>query len=287
MTVGVWLVGARGSVATTVAIGAAAIRSALVPAQGCVTELPGFPGTLPRIADLVFGGHDITDISLRKRAERLSESGVVPAALPAQLGRDLDAADAEIRPGGVPVARIVEDLVEFRERHDLSRIVVINVSSTEPPAVPRPEFGDLALLEAAGADILPSSSRYAYAAFRAGCGYVEFTPSPGPTLPALMELAARESVPYAGRDGKTGETLVKSALAPMFAGRALRVRSWSGPEPARRRGRGHPGRPGRPREQGDLQGPRRPAPYSVRRSRDGRTSTTSPTSASGRPPGTT
>ncbi|WP_327107266.1 inositol-3-phosphate synthase [Nonomuraea glycinis] len=228
MTVGVWLVGARGSVATTVVIGAAAIRSALVPAQGCVTELPGFPGTLPRIADLVFGGHDITDISLRKRAERLSESGVVPAALPAQLGRDLDAADAEIRPGGVPVARIVADLVEFRERHDLSRIVVINVSSTEPPAVPRPEFGDLALLEAAGADILPSSSRYAYAAFRAGCGYVEFTPSPGPTLPALMELAARESVPYAGRDGKTGETLVKSALAPMFAGRALRVRSWSG-----------------------------------------------------------
>ncbi|MGW6505933.1 inositol-3-phosphate synthase, partial [Nonomuraea angiospora] len=49
-----------------------------------------------------------------------------------------------------------------------------------------------------------------------------------PTLPALAELAARRGVPYAGRDGKTGETLVKSALAPMFADRALRVRSWSG-----------------------------------------------------------
>ncbi|GLW07146.1 myo-inositol-1-phosphate synthase [Microtetraspora sp. NBRC 13810] len=226
--VGVWLIGARGSVATTVVAGAAAIRAGLAPPQGCVTETPGFPGTLPRIADLVFGGHDIAETSLRKRAERLSAAGVMPVALPALLARDLDAADAEIRPGDVPLARLTEDLTGFRERHGLDRVVVVNVSSTEPPAVPHPAFGDLAALEAEGLDLLPPSSRYAYAAFRAGCGYVEFTPSTGPTLPALAELAAREGVPFAGRDGKTGETLVKSALAPMFAGRALQVRSWSG-----------------------------------------------------------
>src|SRR5690606_14539088 len=152
------------------------------------------------------------------------------------LASDLEAADAEIRPGHVPgdgqsAARLIDDIAGFRARNGLSRVVVVNVSSTEPPVDARPEIGTLADLEeriAAGDDVLPPSSLYAYAAFHAGCGYVEFTPSTGPALPALAELAALQKVPYAGRDGKTGETLVKSALAPMFADRALRVRSWSG-----------------------------------------------------------
>ncbi|MFI7231220.1 inositol-3-phosphate synthase [Nonomuraea angiospora] len=237
--VGVWLIGARGSVATTATAGAAAIRAGLAPPQGCVTESPDFPAKLVPFADLVFGGHDISEVSLRKRAEQLSRAGVVPPDLPRLIAADLDAADAEIRPGHVPgdggqaaaAARLSGDIAGFRARHGLARVVVVNVSSTEPPVDSRPEFGRLADLEerlATGDDVLPPSSLYAYAAFQAGCGYVEFTPSTGPTLPALAELAARRGVPYAGRDGKTGETLVKSALAPMFADRALRVRSWSG-----------------------------------------------------------
>jgi myo-inositol-1-phosphate synthase len=207
--------------------------------QGCVTESPGFPGVFVPLADLVFGGHDVTEIPLRKRAEQLSRAGVIPPELPELLATDLDATDAEIRPGHVPgdgaqaaaAARLIGDITAFRDRHRLSRVVVVNVSSTEPPVERRPEFESLPALEerlGAGDDVLPPSSLYAYAAFHAGCGYVEFTPSTGPALPALAELAAARGVPYAGRDGKTGETLVKSALAPMFAGRALRVRSWSG-----------------------------------------------------------
>jgi myo-inositol-1-phosphate synthase len=57
---------------------------------------------------------------------------------------------------------------------------------------------------------------------------VDFTPSVGPRLPALDQAAVVAGVPYAGSDGKTGETMVRAALAPMFAARALRVRSWSG-----------------------------------------------------------
>jgi myo-inositol-1-phosphate synthase len=68
----------------------------------------------------------------------------------------------------------------------------------------------------------------AYAAFSAGCSFVDFTPSTGARLPALRELSARQRVPFAGSDGKTGETLLRTALAPMFRVRALRVRSWSG-----------------------------------------------------------
>ncbi|MCA2228293.1 inositol-3-phosphate synthase [Nonomuraea aurantiaca] len=234
---GVWLIGARGSVATTAIVGAAAIRSGAATPQGCVSESPGFPGHLVPLTGLAFGGHDITEISLRKRAEQLGRAGVISPDLPGLLASDLDAADAEIRPGHVPgdggraATRLIDDIAGFRARHGLARVVVVNVSSTEPPVDSRPEFKRLADLEerlAAGDDVLPPSSLYAYAAFHAGCGYVEFTPSTGPTLPALAELAARRGVPYAGRDGKTGETLVKSALAPMFADRALRIRSWSG-----------------------------------------------------------
>ena len=76
--------------------------------------------------------------------------------------------------------------------------------------------------------MLPTSSLYAYAAFTAGCPFIDFTPSTGARLPALHALAIRAGLPYGGNDGKTGETLVKTALAPMFAARALRVLSWSG-----------------------------------------------------------
>ena len=233
---GVWLIGARGSVATTAIVGAAAIRAGAASPRGCVSESAGFPGRLVPLTDLVFGGHDVVDTPLRKRAEQLGRAEVISPDLPKLLASDLEAADAEIRPGYVPgggraATRLIDDIAGFRARHGLARVVVINVSSTEPPVDSSPEFERLADLEerlAAGDDVLPPSSLYAYAAFHAGCGYVEFTPSTGPTLPALAELAAQRGVPYAGRDGKTGETLVKSALAPMFADRALRVRSWSG-----------------------------------------------------------
>ncbi|MFP3992583.1 inositol-3-phosphate synthase, partial [Streptomyces sp. E11-3] len=75
---------------------------------------------------------------------------------------------------------------------------------------------------------LPASSLYAAAALRAGCPYVNFTPSTGLHHPALKAAAEASGLPYAGRDGKTGQTLLRSVLAPMFVQRALEVRAWSG-----------------------------------------------------------
>ncbi|RCW45778.1 myo-inositol-1-phosphate synthase [Halopolyspora algeriensis] len=243
---GVWLVGARGSVATTAIMGAAGVRDRITPTTGCVTESPDFAAaTLPAFGDLVFGGHDIAETSLPKRAEQLAHAGVVPRQLPDLVHTDLTAADAEIRPGTPAIeadrsqretaAILTEDLRSFRERHDLARVVVINVSSTEPRPEPRDEHAELAALERAldnttlrGQSVLPPSSLYAYAALQAGCSYVDFTPSLGARLPALDELARKQRLPYAGSDGKTGETLVKSALLPMFASRRLDVLAWSG-----------------------------------------------------------
>ncbi|MEQ4303673.1 inositol-3-phosphate synthase [Plantactinospora sp. B6F1] len=237
MRTGLWLVGGRGSVAVTSTVGALALRAGLAGPTGCVTELPALrTAALPAMADLVFGGHDIATTPLVKKAESLAATGVLPARLVAALAEELGTVEAELRPAptGGPQAAVVEaivaDLTGFRVRHRLDQVVVVNVSSTEPTPDPHPAHARLSELDTALADgsPLPASSTYAYAAFTAGCSYVDFTPSTGARLPALDELAQRAGLPYAGHDGKTGETLVKSVLAPMFAMRHLRVRSWSG-----------------------------------------------------------
>ncbi|MFF9785296.1 myo-inositol-1-phosphate synthase [Streptomyces sp. SceaMP-e96] len=240
--IGIWLVGCRGSVATTVVAGVSALGRELVPPVGCVTELPPFRRLqLPAFADIVFGGHDIVDTPLLKRAEGLVGSGVLPPHLLGQIADELAAAEREMRPGpaagpgAAPQGRaadgIILDLTSFRRRHDLDTVVVVNVSSTEAAVADSPAFATLDALRQAldeRPDVLPPSSLYAYAAFSAGCPFIDFTPSTGARLPALAQLARTAGVPYAGRDGKTGETLVKSVLAPMFACRALQVRAWSG-----------------------------------------------------------
>jgi myo-inositol-1-phosphate synthase len=78
------------------------------------------------------------------------------------------------------------------------------------------------------AAILPASSLYAIAALEEGYSYINFTPSLGSAPPAIDELARLRNTRHYGCDGKTGETLMKSVLAPMFARRNLRVLSWVG-----------------------------------------------------------
>ncbi|MFI7542620.1 inositol-3-phosphate synthase [Actinoplanes sp. NPDC049599] len=238
MRTGIWLIGARGSVAVTAVVGALALRARLVEPTGCVTELPQLRSpALPGWGELVFGGHDIVTTPVLKKADALAAAGVVPGRLVAALAGELTAVEADLRP--LPGAdtqagtaeRIAADLREFRTRHALDEIVVVNVSTTEPLAAAHPAHAGLAALTSAlrGPEpVLPPSALAAYAAFTAGCAFIDFTPSTGARLPALDGLALREGLPYAGNDGKTGETLVKSVLAPMFALRNLRVRSWSG-----------------------------------------------------------
>ncbi|WP_069812929.1 inositol-3-phosphate synthase [Streptomyces sp. TP-A0874] len=217
--------GARGSVATTVVAGAAALAAGLHPPTGLVTETEPFAGCgLPPLDRLVFGGHDIATCPLPKRAEALAVGGVLPPGLPAAVNADLAAADAAVRPGGPQpgdrrseqelIDAFATDLGEFLTDHRLERAVVVNLASTEPTSEDEHR--------------LPPSSLYAAAALRAGCPYVNFTPNTGLHHPRLTEAALGSGLPYAGRDGKTGQTLLRSVLAPMFAQRALDVRAWSG-----------------------------------------------------------
>jgi myo-inositol-1-phosphate synthase len=256
MTTGVWLVGARGNVATLSVVGAKAISKGVAGTSGMVTARePVASLDLVDVEEFVFGGHDIRDQSMERTAEAASEAGGVPDRETLDAVReDLRAVDGRVKTGtAINCGRAVEDLSEgssrdedpvadivaqirddyatFAENNDLDRLVVVNVASTEPPMDHPEQYDTLAAFETALDEndrALPASALYAYAALDEGHPFVNFTPSTGSALGGLQELAAVEDVPHMGRDAKTGETLVKSALAPMFAARNLQVLSWDG-----------------------------------------------------------
>jgi myo-inositol-1-phosphate synthase len=230
-------------VATTAICGLAAMRAGVADATGCVTDGLDLASTVfPDWADFVVGGQDIAPTSLEKEAGRLAAAGVLPQWILPLVADELRAVDAAIRPGYEPMAdrgsqaaaadRQIADLEKFKQANDLATGVVINVAATEPPAADWPEYRELdaltRILASPAARSLTPSALALYAALEAGCPVVDFRPSPGLGLPAITELARRRGLPYAGRDGKTGQTLLRTALAPMFAARGLRVRSWSG-----------------------------------------------------------
>ncbi len=252
-SVGLWLVGARGGVATVAATGLAALQQGQMDQHGLVTGLPQFAKTdLVDWSQIVVGGHDIRSESLVNSATEFQQSSrAFGPALIDQVRDSLNAMDANIRLGclhqcGSAIERLADqallkdqrtaiekiesikqDLQEFKQRHDLKRVVVMNVASTEKP-VDLQTLPDDWAAAAKNLDAFPSSSLYAIAAFQADCPYINFTPSLGSDCPALHELANQCQLPHGGRDGKTGETLLKSALAPAFAMRNLNVMSWVG-----------------------------------------------------------
>jgi myo-inositol-1-phosphate synthase len=256
--VGLWLIGAFGGVGTTITLGLAAMARGLADRTGLVTELPLFAGLpLPDPGDFVIGGHDIRRTSFGESAEEFRRlSGIYPPEWISTCRDELATASARVRPGthlgaGKTITqladwsaattvqnamdaadRIGDDLAAFAESESLDHVIVLNVASTEPPFALREIHQRWNLLSeglaGAGADLLPSSALYALAAFRAGHTYINFTPSVGGSIPALLELAETTGSLYAGKDGKTGETLMKTVLAPMFALRNLRVLSWVG-----------------------------------------------------------
>lgn len=258
---GIWIVGARGGVATTTVVGALAIARGLTPATGCVSTLPAFANLpLPAFDSFVFGGHDLdVPTSFADDVLELARVGrFLDPELVRTLRAELDACGTRMRRGiatncgpavtqardtSVPagdaprtlrqqVDALERDLREFRSAHGLDEVVVVNLASTEPPLDADSAHATAnSLLAAIDADRVASiraSTLYAIAALRTGCAFVNFTPSNGAMLPGVLDLANSNALPIAGSDGKTGETLVKAALAPMFAHRNLRVLSWQG-----------------------------------------------------------
>lgn len=257
--VGVWLIGAWGGVATTVVVGLAALRKGLTDTTGLVSELRPFAGLdLVKWDEIVVGGHEIRETNYSAEAKVLLEqSRVFNATALAAIAPQLAKFDKNVRPGTLinvgstiealaggaaaktrkesaaqAVNRLARDMAEFKAREKLDRVIVVNVSSTEPPPsdeIRSWKWSDVQRsLQGKGPSPLPASTLYAIAAMQSGCPFINFTPSVGSDLPGLYEYAIQQNVVHAGRDGKTGETLMKAVLAPMFAARNLKVLSWVG-----------------------------------------------------------
>src|SRR5262245_30819820 len=251
--IGLWLIGAFGGVGSTAALGLAALRRGLTDSTSLVTALPLFAGLdLDQPAQFEVGGHDIRRSSYRQAlAELHQRSNVIDTSLIEACSSDLDRWTENVRPGtalnaGATIARMANlpevhraetaraaikrlqaDLQAFREAHHLDQVVVVSVASTEPPF----ELGDVhaslerlvPALEERRRPVLPASSLYAWAALDLGFPYVNFTPSLGGSFPAIQQLAVQRGAVFGGQDAKTGETLLKTVLAPMFGLRNLRL----------------------------------------------------------------
>lgn len=253
---GIWMIGARGSVATTVIAGALALKKQLVPRLGMITDTEEFRDLeLVRMEDLVFGGCDIRKGSVKESIGQMClDNACIDARQLEEIGSELEQVEPFIGRGTLTNCgdaiqglskekgrrRTVLDEIElirsqirsFKKDKHLSEVVVINLASTEPLLRLKKfhlhaEDFEKHLAGNRG-DSIRASTLYAYSALMEDCPFINFNASNGALIPAIIEIAEMRRVPVMGNDGKTGETLIKSALAPLFTSRSLEVLSWEG-----------------------------------------------------------
>jgi myo-inositol-1-phosphate synthase len=246
-----------GAVATTAIAGVEAVKRRLARPIGSLTQLgdlldeDGVPG--PRLAaavpmvpveDLVFGGWDpipddahvaaqrarVLDRSLLDALrEGLAAVKPMPALFDRAWVRRLDGPNVKSGPLRARAEELCDDIRGFLSRHRCARGVMVWTGSTEVYAEPSAVHQSLKAFEAGlerGDPAIAPSMVYAWASLRCGLPFVNGAPNLTADVPALVELAERERVPTAGKDFKTGQTLMKTAVAPMLRARLLGLDGW-------------------------------------------------------------
>jgi len=240
---GIAVVGLGGAVGTTMVAGVELLKKGVVDTEGLPLAGVAVDG-LVDYTDIVFAGWDLFSEHLAKAAEEhdvLTHKQFVAAEEALRTIKPwpaigdpkfLSNIDGENRISKIGHREIVEELrANLREFiSTCDSVVVINLASTEKLAVEGNEiFNSLASFEKAldenSPDISPAML-YAYAAMTKGIPYGNFTPSVAADIPALVELAQIRKVPIAGKDGKTGQTFIKTVLAPALKSRALKIAGW-------------------------------------------------------------
>jgi myo-inositol-1-phosphate synthase len=250
-----------GAVATTFIAGVELIRRGMAEPVGSMTQM----GTLrlgkrtedrsPRIADvvpiaalddIVFGAWDpfpddayvsavkagVLDAArhLEPIAEQLRAIEPMAAAFDPAYVKKLDGPNVKSDTSKQALLDGIRgDLHDFREKHGCDRMVMVWCGSTEVFVDAGPQHADRAAFDAAIAANDPAitpSMLYAYAALLDGVPFANGAPNLTVDIPVLRELASELGVPICGKDFKTGQTLVKTVLAPMFKARMLGMEGW-------------------------------------------------------------
>ncbi len=249
-----------GAVATTLIAGVEAVRNGLAKPIGSLTQM----GTIrlgkrtehrtPLIRELVplaalddvrFGCWDVFEDDayqsarhaavlepalLEKLRPQLSAIRPMPAVFSPRYVRRL--AGPNVKQGGTKRDQgeaLREDIRRFMKENDCSRAVMLWCASTEVYMERSAVHADLARFEAAMAADDPAiapSMIYAWAALQEGVPFANGSPNLTVDIPALQELARKQGLPIIGKDFKTGQTLMKTTLAPMLKARMLGLAGW-------------------------------------------------------------
>jgi myo-inositol-1-phosphate synthase len=249
-----------GAVSTTFMAGVELVRRGEAMPVGSLTQMGTIrlgkrtEGRSPRIADfvplahlddLVFGGWDVFSDNAYDAAAKcgvleaghlekvkwfLHEISPMKAAFDQKYVRNLQGTNVKKGRTKFDLAeQLIDDIQDFRKTSGAERLVMVWCGSTETFLKPHAVHKTLKTLEAAmkknHAAIAPSML-YAYAAIKSGVPFANGAPNLTAELPALVELARENGVPLCGKDFKTGQTLLKTILAPGFKARMIGLNGW-------------------------------------------------------------
>ena len=256
---GILLVG-LGAVSTTTIAGVLAIRQGLAKPIGSLVEMgtirlgkrtdnrtPKIREFVPlaELNDIVFGGWDIFNDNCYEAAkhagvleeklldqikDELAAIKPMPAVFDRHYVKRLDGPNVKKGTNKKDLAdQVIADIRTFKKANNCDRMVVVWAGSTEIFVTEAPCHKSLAALEKGLLESDPaiaSSLIYAYAAISEGIPYANAAPNLSAEVPALQELAAKTGSPVCGNDMKTGQTLIKTIIAPGLKARMIGVAGW-------------------------------------------------------------
>lgn len=256
---GILLVG-LGAVSTTFVAGVEAIKRGISEPVGSLTQMgtirlgkrtdnrvPKIKDFVPlaELDDIVFGAWDIFEENafdaamnagvlekdlLNQVSEQLSSLKPMKAVFDKRYVKRLDGQNVKEGKNKMELAeQLIEDITNFKQENNCDRLVMVWAASTEIFLEPTEIHNSIEAFEKALYDddenIAPSMI-YAYAAIKSGVPFANGAPNLTVDIPALTKLAENEGVPICGKDFKTGQTLMKTILAPGFKARMLGLDGW-------------------------------------------------------------
>jgi myo-inositol-1-phosphate synthase len=253
------LIPGLGAVATTLIAGVEAVKKGISQPIGSLTQMghirlgkrtenrnPKINEFVPlaNLNDLVFGGWDVYEDNVFESASnaQVLEPGLLQAvkaeleaikpmkaAFDKNYAKNLDGTHVKIGTRLELAEQVMEDIKNFKEANGLDRVVLVWCGSTEIYYEASAVHQSLAAFEEGLKNddkLIAPSMIYAYAALKLGVPFANGAPNLTVDIPALIELAKLTKTPIAGKDFKTGQTLMKTVLAPGLAARSLGVHGW-------------------------------------------------------------
>ena len=249
-----------GAVATTLITGVLAARKGIAMPTGSLTQMgtirlgkrtenrnPHIKDFVPLtdLSDIVFGGWDLFDDNAYEAAlkagvldkqligtfkDELSEIKPMKAVFDPAYIRNLNAVNVKKAPTKMDYAlELIKDIEQFKVKNNCSRLVMVWCASTEVYIKASEVHQTIESLERGlknNDPDIPPSMIYAYAAIKAGVPFANGSPNLTCDVPAIVDLAKKNNVPIAGKDYKSGQTFMKTMLAPGLRARLLGLDGW-------------------------------------------------------------